>query len=1104
MRKLELAEWEYTVCGVYVSIWIHQVLQGYQDHHGNPKPNAHLFGLFNRICKLLYYKIKPVFVFDGGVPILKKNTIASRRKQKSIATSKAQKMKVDLINNLIKHSAVKAVLNKDTKNDKDEPTEISTNLHSKTTAHDIFQLPDMPSTSKTEIYSSDDEYDSNSSVQISPRKQRKWMGNIHSVDVSSTEFRSLPADVRYDILTDLKETRKQSSWGRLHEMPEESQDFSGFQMRRLLKRRLVQESLESAEKEMGGKTLTLDELDKLLTEQGITRKGHDAAYRIAADSTTRLFYISDKDMAAINASKQRNCQEGQFPNKDDEHSEPVAGPSNVVPISEDMNAYELDDSWDSDVELVSTNTMSTVENINEYEFESDFESEEDMNESRPLSKKYFGRNYMNPALMYMLENSDLTQKQVINLLEENRTALKTSEQNVKFWEENKSPNLAECTSEEVIDHKKFPITSKEDEKSDEIDLIESGPKCELLVTNKLSCTSTDLKDFNDSTSPKTYDDVSTSFKKVISEPSSPKSDSAINTTVVSVSSSDSDDFVEIQDVPIPNVDIVNTYSTQESIQIKIKSDEKMEDDMFADIFESKKENTSSKTQHENVIPEICFTSEKTENRDLEVNEADDKLLKPMNNEAYEKLDKSEESSSKVSLDNVEVIGSNIGKNNTQDSAYVEDVTDQNVANEDASKSESAKSIPLPSNEEELVSLKEQLEVQQKELTGTIGKFERQATNVTDQIRMEAQELLQLFGIPYIVAPMEAEAQCGYLEQIHLTDGTITDDSDIWLFGGQCVYKNFFFNNKRVLQFQSADIQHHLKLTRNQMIQLALLVGSDYTTGINGIGPVTGLEILAAFPTEGDNLLQGLTNFCTWVKAGRIASSGKTRLRNKLKNISIEKGFPSQAVVQAYLFPTINESKEGFTWGKPNVVLLSDYARQKFGWTKEKFEKIIGPVLKRVEEGKKQRPIDSYYKLKVVPKPIETNLSKRVQKAIQSMNSEESEMSENNKDTVQENEDKAPAKIKKPKEKKGQKDASISVDLSSTIEIDKSVLDKPKFVEEYIPQKEKDKAEALKRRLRAIEVYRKSKQGLHKTRKVKRYVRKVKEQAELSESDSNSN
>lgn len=56
--------------------------------------------------------------------------------------------------------------------------------------------------------------------------------------------------------------------------------------------------------------------------------------------------------------------------------------------------------------------------------------------------------------------------------------------------------------------------------------------------------------------------------------------------------------------------------------------------------------------------------------------------------------------------------------------------------------------------------------------------------------------------------MEAEAQCAFLNEIDLTDGTITDDSDIWLFGGKTVYKNFFNHNKHVLEFRSENIEHH--------------------------------------------------------------------------------------------------------------------------------------------------------------------------------------------------------------------------------------------------------------------------------------------------------
>lgn len=70
-----------------------------------------------------------------------------------------------------------------------------------------------------------------------------------------------------------------------------------------------------------------------------------------------------------------------------------------------------------------------------------------------------------------------------------------------------------------------------------------------------------------------------------------------------------------------------------------------------------------------------------------------------------------------------------------------------------------------------------------------------------------KELLELFGVPYVIAPMEAEAQCAFLDEINLTDGTITDDSDIWLFGGKTVYKNFFNQSKHVMEFQSDNIQH---------------------------------------------------------------------------------------------------------------------------------------------------------------------------------------------------------------------------------------------------------------------------------------------------------
>ena len=60
-----------------ISIWLNQAVKGMRDRHGNQVHNAHLISLYHRVCKLLYYRIRPVFVFDGGVPQLKKHTLVT-------------------------------------------------------------------------------------------------------------------------------------------------------------------------------------------------------------------------------------------------------------------------------------------------------------------------------------------------------------------------------------------------------------------------------------------------------------------------------------------------------------------------------------------------------------------------------------------------------------------------------------------------------------------------------------------------------------------------------------------------------------------------------------------------------------------------------------------------------------------------------------------------------------------------------------------------------------------------------------------------------------------------------------------------------------------
>ena len=241
---------------------------------------------------------------------------------------------------------------------------------------------------------------------------------------------------------------------------------------------------------------------------------------------------------------------------------------------------------------------------------------------------------------------------------------------------------------------------------------------------------------------------------------------------------------------------------------------------------------------------------------------------------------------------------------------------------------------------------EDYEKELRQLRNQQKKDRRDADEVTHIMVTECQQLLKLFGLPYITAPMEAEAQCAELVSLGLVDGIVTDDSDIFLFGGTRVYKNMFNQAKFVECYLSSDLEKEYSLNRQKLIRIAHLLGSDYTEGLPNVGPVTALEILSEFET--------LEHFAEWwgsvqmgqkLSAEDAANPFRRKFRKNAAKLFLPAVFPDLRVEHAYMHPEVDKDPSAFQWGVPDLEALRSFLMATIGWSQERTDEVLVPVIK---------------------------------------------------------------------------------------------------------------------------------------------------------------
>jgi flap endonuclease-1 len=145
------------------------------------------------------------------------------------------------------------------------------------------------------------------------------------------------------------------------------------------------------------------------------------------------------------------------------------------------------------------------------------------------------------------------------------------------------------------------------------------------------------------------------------------------------------------------------------------------------------------------------------------------------------------------------------------------------------------------------------------------KFAKAAVHIDAGITDGSKKLLDHLGVPWVQAPSEGEAQCASMCAQGTVFAMASQDFDSLLFGAPRVVRNLAGKRRRIFSTAGEliegglelvkldDVLKSLGLSREQLVLLGLLVGTDYNEGVPGIGPHKALPIVREYQTLVDML-----------------------------------------------------------------------------------------------------------------------------------------------------------------------------------------------------------------------------------------------------------
>lgn len=132
---------------------------------------------------------------------------------------------------------------------------------------------------------------------------------------------------------------------------------------------------------------------------------------------------------------------------------------------------------------------------------------------------------------------------------------------------------------------------------------------------------------------------------------------------------------------------------------------------------------------------------------------------------------------------------------------------------------------------------------------------QQTSRMTAEVRDSAKELIGYMGFPMVLAPSDGEQQAAFMCGKGDVYAAASQDFDSLLFGTPLLLRNLTLTGRRKVPgkdiykeikteiIDSKEFLEHLGVTREQLVDMCMLIGTDFNTGIKGIGPKKALKLI---------------------------------------------------------------------------------------------------------------------------------------------------------------------------------------------------------------------------------------------------------------------